>query len=86
MARNFSCGWDVENNECLEQLVCACDDVENLNYELKNCVRGANTRCYNYSDLSEYVRNLADTFSQIADDLENCDEDEEECECECEWN
>lgn len=74
-------GWDLED---LDQLEEAFGEIESFIYEVRNCVRGAYTGCHTYEDLAEKLRNISDSLSMAADEIENMpesnkdDEDEDD--------
>jgi hypothetical protein len=49
-------GWD--ENE-LYDLIEVLDDIYNLSYEVKNCVRGAYTNANTYEELADHIEDLA---------------------------
>lgn len=60
-------GWDDwEEIEGLEE---ALDGIENLTYELRHCVRGAKTRCKDWKALSLYIKGLASSLDDAADEM-----------------
>ena len=60
-------GWD--DWEEIEGLEDALYSIEDLAYELRNCVRGANTNCKTWAELSKYVVSLADALRGAGEDL-----------------
>ena len=69
-------GWDGwENVEGLEETL---DSVEALTYELRSLVRGARTRCKTWSELSDYVKRLADDLSVAGENIGYMDDDSDE--------
>lgn len=69
-------GWDGwENVEGLEETL---DSVEALTYELRSLVRGARTRCKTWSELSDYVKRLADDLSTAGENIAYLDDDSDE--------
>lgn len=60
-------GWD--DWEEIEGLEDALYNIEDLAYELRSCVRGANTNCKTWAELSKYVVRLADTLRSAGEDL-----------------
>lgn len=72
MGGNESCkkaeghdGWDDwEDIEGLEESI---EGIENLAYELRNCVRGAKTRCKDWKSLSLYIKSLASNLDDAAE-------------------
>ena len=83
MGGNESCkkaeghdGWDDwEDIEGLEESI---EGIENLAYELRNCVRGAKTRCKDWKSLSLYIKSLASNLDDAAELMVYKDEDEDE--------
>ena len=60
-------------------------DIYDLQYELKNCVRGAYTNCDTYDELAQHMHELADALHDAAAGLEGLngpvdelDEDEDD--------
>ena len=68
-------GWDLKD---LDQLEEAFGEIESFMYEVRNCRRGAYTGCYTYEDLAEKLRNISDSLSMAADEIENMSESEPE--------
>lgn len=68
-------GWDLDE---LDQLEEAFGEIESFMYEVRNCVRGAYTGCYTYEELAEKLRNISDSLSMAADEIENMPEPEPE--------
>ena len=68
-------GWDLGD---LDQLEEAFNEIERFMYEVRNCVRGAYTNCYTYTDLADELRSIADSLSMAADEIENTPEPEGE--------
>ena len=71
-------GWDGwEDVEGLEDTI---EGIENLAYELRNCIRGAKTRCKNWKDLARHIKmlasNLDDAAELMADKSDGEDDDE----------
>ena len=64
-------GWSEEVRDCLEDTFA---DLEQLMYEVRNCVRGAYTRANTNEELADYVAELADKLASVADDLPNCED------------
>ena len=60
-------GWD--DWEEIEGLEDALYNIEDLAYELRSCVRGANTNCKTWAELSKYVVRLADALQSAGEDL-----------------
>ena len=69
-------GW---NEDKVYDVIEVCDRIAELNYELKNCVKGAYSDATNYAELADYIRGLAEELENQADTVE-CLEDDEEVE------
>lgn len=46
------------------------DDLDGFTYEIRNCVRGRTTGATTKKELAEYIRDLSDRLSVVADLLE----------------
>ena len=68
-------GWDLDDVSSLEE---ALEEIESFMYEVRNCQRGAYTDCYTYAELAEKLRNISDSLSMAADEIENIPEPEPE--------
>ena len=68
-------GWDLDGVDSLEE---AFSEIESFMYEVRNCRRGAYTGCYTYEDLAEKLRNISDSLSMAADEIENMPELEDD--------
>jgi len=66
-ASNSLEGWD---EEYLDQVFEVLDDIYNLSYELKTCVRGAYTYCSTYTELANYIGTLGENLVRAAEELE----------------
>lgn len=64
-------GWSEEVRDCLEDVFL---DLEQLMYEVRNCVRGCYTNANTNEELADYVAGLADRLASVADDLPNCED------------
>lgn len=64
-------GWSEEVRDCLEDVF---SDLEQLMYEVRNCVRGCYTKANTNEELADYVAGLADELSSVADYLPNCED------------
>lgn len=67
-------GW---NEEKVSGVLEVLSDIYNLEYELKNCVRGCYTGAYTYEELQSYINQLADRLHNEAECMDT-EEDEEE--------
>lgn len=66
-------GWDIVHTQFNKVL----DRINDLDYEVKNCIKGAYTNCYSYEELGEYIRQLGMDLMDSADEIsELSDEDE----------
>ena len=66
-------GWDIVHTQFNQVL----DRINDLDYEVKNCIKGAYTNCYSYEELGEYIRQLGMDLMDSADEIsELSDEDE----------
>lgn len=61
-------GWGEDVEDILSQVFAR---VEDLMYEVRNTVRGANTDCETTEDLAEYIRNIATEFEEAADEIDS---------------
>lgn len=50
-------GW---NESKVYDILQVCEKLNELEYELKNCIRGCYTNCNTYEELGQYVRQLAE--------------------------
>ena len=57
-------GW---NEDKLGGIIGVLDDIYNLNYELRNSVRGRCTGVYTYKELQGYIIELADRLHTEAE-------------------
>lgn len=60
-------GWGTDVESILSPVFAKAED---LMYEVRNTVRGANTDCDNVQDLADFIRNLANEFESAANELE----------------
>lgn len=65
-------GW---NEEQLEGVLSILDDLYDLSYELRNCVRGCSSGANTYEELQSYIKRKA---HQLLDEAEWMDTTEEE--------
>lgn len=59
-------GWGKDIEEILSPVFARAED---LMYEVRNTVRGANTDCETTEDLADYIRNIAAEFEVAADEI-----------------
>lgn len=66
-------GWDegFEDEPVLGKL-------EDFIYEIRNAVKGANTKAKTYKELADYIEELADELSDFASEVRLHPEDEED--------
>lgn len=69
-------GWNLEGQVWSVDEV--FDQLEEMMYEVRNCVRGSYTGCKTYPELADYMRKLADHLKQAAEDVEYQPEEEED--------
>lgn len=73
--KESSDGWsDVADQTDLERVL---NDLSQLQYEVKNCRRGAYTDCFTAQALSKYIERLATKLSDVADDIANIKEEDD---------
>ena len=65
-------GW---NEDKLYDTIEVLDRIEELNYEIKNCSRGAFSNATTYKELAEYIRGLAEELENQADTVACFEED-----------
>ena len=68
-------GWDEEK---LYDLLEVLGDIYNLEYEIKNCIRGSYTGCHTYEELSKHIERLAHRLEDEAEHVSYMEDDEEE--------
>ena len=68
-------GWDESK---LDELLEILDEIYNLQYEVKNTVRGAYTNAHTYEELGYYVHNLGSNLMDIGDEIMEMEEEDEE--------
>lgn len=61
-------GWGEDVEEALSSVFARAEDVM---YEVRNTVRGANTDCETVEDLADFIRQLASEFEEAADEIES---------------
>lgn len=61
-------GWGEDVEAVLSEVFSRTED---LMYEIRNTVRGANTDCETVEDLAEYIRRIASEFEEAADEIES---------------
>lgn len=63
-------GWDGWDGwEEVEGLEDALDSIESLTYELRSCIRGANTNCKDWKALALYIKGLAANLDDAAEEM-----------------
>lgn len=68
-------GW---NEEKLEGILGVLDDLYDLTYELKNCVRGCYTGAHTYEELQSYIERKAQQLKEEAEYMDTTEDEEEE--------
>lgn len=71
----LSDGWDESKLYDLSEIL---DEIYNLQYEVKNTVRGVYTNAHTYEELGYYVRNLGSNLMDIGDEIMEMEEEEDE--------
>lgn len=64
-------GWNIVHTSFNKVL----DRINDLDYEVKNCIKGAYTNCYSYEELGEYIRQLGMDLMDSADEVSELSED-----------
>lgn len=59
-------GWGEDVESILSPVFARAED---LMYEVRNTIRGANTDCETVEDLADYIRQLASEFEEAADEI-----------------
>ena len=67
-------GWSTDVQDTLEGIF---GNLERLMYEVRNCRRGSYTQCDTNEQLAEYIHELADDLSSVADYLDGCEDNSE---------
>lgn len=68
-------GWNKDNLYDLKYIL---DKLENLNYEINNCVRGAYSYCKTYEELGHYISDLGEKLADLGSDVSLIDEEEDD--------
>ena len=59
-------GWsESKSSEVLQ----VCDKIYNLDYELRNCVKGAYTGAKTYPELAEYIVSLGEELIEAGENM-----------------
>lgn len=66
-------GWNIVHTSFNKVL----DRINDLDYEVKNCIKGAYTNCYSYEELGEYIRQLGMDLMDSADEVSELSDDNE---------
>ena len=67
-------GW---SDEVRDIVMDACHPIEQMIYEVRNCVRGVYTGQETNIDLANYLRTLAEELESAAEAVEDAPDDEE---------
>ena len=61
-------GW---NNYYLEDtgLFDVLSEINDMDYEIRHCVRGGNTGCKTYEELGDYIISLGEQLSEAGEDV-----------------
>ena len=68
-------GWDESKLYDLSEIL---DEIYNLQYEVKNTIRGAYTDAHTYEELGYYVHNLGSNLMNIGDEIMEMEEEDDE--------
>lgn len=68
-------GWD---EDALAEVVEHLDELQGINYEINNCVKGSHTGCDTYEELGYYIIDVANDLINAADNIRDLEEDPEE--------
>ncbi len=66
-------GW---NKDKLYEIINIFDEVYDINYEIKNCVRGSFTYVDTYKDLQAKLLNLAERLTDEVEQLDTTEDDD----------
>lgn len=61
---DYEDGWD---NDVNEQTLYILNKIQDLQYEIKNGVKGSLTGCYTKDELKEYLKKLGEELATCAD-------------------
>lgn len=64
-------GWSEEVQETLEDVFTS---LEQLMYEVRNCVRGAYTHANTNEELADHIQSLAEELGSVAEYLSDCED------------
>lgn len=68
-------GW---NEEVLYDVTYILDKLQNINYEISSCVRGAYSNCKTYSELGKYLEELGDSLSNLGEEISEYEEESDD--------
>ena len=73
---SYNDGWNIDYLYGVKHIL---DDLNNINYEIDNCVRGAYSHAETYEELSYKLQDLANSLIDAAEDIADIvDEDDED--------
>lgn len=75
LCESSSDGW---NEEVLYDVTYILDKLQNINYEINSCVRGAYSNCKTYSELGKYLEELGDSLSNLGEEISEYEEDSDD--------
>lgn len=75
LCESSSDGW---NEEVLYDVTYILDKLQNINYEISSCVRGAYSNCKTYSELGKYLEELGNNLSNLGEEISEYEEDSDE--------
>lgn len=75
LCESSSDGWD---GEVLYDVTYILDKLQNINYEISSCVRGAYSHCKTYSELGKYLEELGNNLSNLGEEISEYEEDSDD--------
>lgn len=75
LCESSSDGW---NEEVLYDVTYILDKLQNINYEISSCVRGAYSNCKTYSELGKYLEELGDSLSNLGEEISEYEEESDD--------
>lgn len=75
LCESSSDGW---NEEVLYDVTYILDKLQNINYEISSCVRGAYSNCKTYSELGKYLEELGNNLSNLGEEISEYGEDSDD--------
>lgn len=75
LCESSSDDWD---GEVLYDVTYILDKLQNINYEISSCVRGAYSHCKTYSELGKYLEELGNNLSNLGEEISEYEEDSDD--------